>query len=129
MITLRPAVAADLDGLIDRPLPFRIQAMTMERDGTVLGVGGLGFRPGHDPELFLASRPEIRRYPVALGKAGLAVMDMVRRLGVARVLATADPEVTAAVRWLIWLGFDPVAHDPTGDIVFVWHREEHIHVE
>lgn len=120
-VALRPTVAADLVGLLERPLPHRIQAITAEIDGRVLGVGGLGFRPDGTVFAFVEMTDEARKYPAAIHRAGLATMAMIRRAGVPVVVALAQPGNPAADRWLLRLGFRLV--DVAGEQAYVWRRD------
>jgi hypothetical protein len=108
--------------VIGEPLPFRIKAITLEIDGRVLGLGGLAFPPGGGPPwAFVQQCPEAKRYPISFHRAGLAAMQMIRDTGVPEVVATADADNEAALRWLERLGFVPVQH--LGDkSLFVWRR-------
>jgi hypothetical protein len=130
-ITLRPAIPADLPHVIGEPLPYRIRAVTALADGRVIGLGGVAFPPhgpaiafvqfAPAPDASAAGVPEARRYPLALHRAGLMAMAMIRASGVAQVIATADAGHAAAVRWLKRLGFQPAERQPiAGRVLFVW---------
>lgn len=122
-VVLRPATAADLDALVAEPLPYRVRAFAAFLTGgetageTLLGAGGLAFLPA-TVAAFLILKPGASRYRVALHKAGLRVMDEARRLGIARVVALADPRVVPAARWLERLGFREIMVD--GEKAYVW---------
>jgi hypothetical protein len=136
-VTLRPAIAADLPHVIGEPLPYRIRAITALADDRIIGIGGVAFPP-HGPAIAFvqfapvpdgsdsaAGMPEARRYPVALHRAGLMAMAMIRASGVAQVIATADTGSAAAVRWLKRLGFTPAERqDIAGRTLFVWENKE-----
>lgn len=122
-VTLRPTVAADLAAFTGQPLPHRIQAITAEFDGRVLGVGGLGFRDGI-AIAFAQITDEGRRYPAAIHRAGRAAMGLIRRSGLPRVVAEAEADNPAAARWLERLGFRHVRGR-----VYVWEREVAANVE
>ena len=107
-VALRPTVAADLPHVIGEPLPFRIKAITAHIGDQVLGVGGLGYLPDGTVGAFVAMNAEGRKYPVAIHRAGLAAMRMIRESGEQRVVALADELVPGAVRWLERLGFKAV---------------------
>jgi hypothetical protein len=117
-VALRPAVAADLQYIIGEPLPFRIKALTAHIDERVLGVGGLGYLPNGIVGAFVGMTEEGRRYPVAIHRAGLAAMKMIRESGEPRVVALADHLIPSAERWLERLGFEAVTVD--GITAYVW---------
>lgn len=123
-VTLRPTIAADLPHLIGEALPFRIKAFTVLADDRVIGIGGVGFPPGGPPIAFVQQAPGAKKFPVAFHKAGLAAMHMIRDSGLDEVLATADADDDAALRWLDRLGF---ARAPVqvieGRILFIWSRD------
>lgn len=117
-VVLRHATRTDVDALIAEPLPYRIRAFAAERDGELLGVGGLAFLPDGTVGAFVHVVPGARRYRVALHKAGLRTMALARQLGVRRVVALAEPGVEPACRWLHRLGFREMTVD--GEQVFAW---------
>src|SRR5215468_6444270 len=124
-VTLRPTIAADLPHVVGEPLPYRIRAITALVDDRIIGMGGIAFPPQGPAIAFaqlLPSRPdqdgaachddansipEARRYPVAFHRAGLMVMEMIRRSEARQVIATAEAGSEVAVRWLNRLGFRP----------------------
>jgi hypothetical protein len=145
-VTLRPAIAADLTHVIGESLPYRIRAITALVDDRVIGIGGIAFPPhgpaiafvqlapssrqdaAGDGERAVAGVPEARRYPVAFHRAGLMAMAMIRRSGVAQVVATADARSEVAVRWLKRLGFQLAQRQPiAGTVLFVWNRGQSRH--
>lgn len=119
-VVLRPATRADFDAMLAEPLPYRVRALAAERDGDLLGVGGIAFQPNGVVAAFVQMRPGAHRYKVALHKAGLRMMDDVKRLGIRRVVATAEKGNAAAAPWLVRLGFRPEAVN--GETVWVWTR-------
>jgi hypothetical protein len=142
-VTLRPTIPADLPHVIGERLPYRIRAITALVDDRVVGMGGIAFPP-HGPAIAFVQLapspsegapvcegkrtatglPEARRYPVAFHRAGLMAMEMIRASGVRQVLATADADSDAAVRWLKRLGFQPASRQRIGGkLLFVWDRE------
>ena len=119
-VTLRPTVAADIPFITDKPLPARIQGITAEVDGRVLGIGGFSFRDGAILA-FVAMTDEARKYPTAIHRAGLAAMALARREGYPRIVAEAEPGNPAAERWLLRLGFRRTML--MGKDAFVWERK------
>jgi hypothetical protein len=117
-VALRPTLPEDLAQVISEPLPFRIKAITAHVDGRVLGIGGLGYLPNGIVGAFVAMNEEGRNYPVAIHRAGLAAMEMIRQSGERRVVAIADHFIPAAERWLERLGFEAVTVD--GVTAYIW---------
>jgi hypothetical protein len=143
-VTLRPTIPEDLPFLIGEPLPCRIRAITAvltteegERKNSrpssvvrppssekVIGIGGIAFPPDGPVWAFVQQAPEAKKYPVAFHRAGLMAMKMIRESGVREVVATADADNEAAVRWLRRLGFDAgVAQPIEGKLLFTLKRE------
>lgn len=120
-VALRPTVAADLPQVLDRPLPFRIRAITAVIGTRVLAVGGLGYMPNGIVGAFLAQHPDFRNYPAAVHRAGIAGMKLIRESGERRVVAIADEIIPSARRWLVHFGFEAVTVD--GLTAYVWQAK------
>lgn len=118
-VELRPTRPEDLPYVIGEPLPHRIKAITALADGVVLGVGGLVFKEG-TAFAFVAMTDDARKYPMAIHRAGLMAMRMIRDTRLPRVIAQAQPDNPAAERWLVRLGFAPM--ETAAGRVFVWRR-------
>jgi RimJ/RimL family protein N-acetyltransferase len=113
-VLVRPATRADFDALIDEPLPYRVRAVAAERGGKLVAVGGLAFQPDDTVTAFLILAPGERGAPgfrLALHKAGLRMMADARRLGIRRVVASAEHNNPAAEPWLARLGFERAGTD------------------
>jgi hypothetical protein len=111
-VTLRPTIPSDLPHCIAEPLPHRIRCITAElEDGTIIGLGGLGYRAEGIVEVFAQLTDEARRHPIALHRAGLMVMAMLRESGVAKAIATTGESFEAGQRWLLRLGFVEAAEE------------------
>lgn len=123
-IILRPTVAADLPQVTSEPLPYRIRAITALAGDRVLGVGGIGFRPDGVVIAFVHMIDEARQYPLAIHRAGLMAMAMIRESGVPFVVAEAQPNNPAAGPWLLRLGFR--LSEFAGQTAFVWERAAHV---
>jgi len=117
-VELRPATRADVDALIAEPLPFRIKAWAAEHDGKLLGIGGLAFPPSGAVMAFVHVAPGAHRFKVAFHRAGLMAMAEAKRMGLRRVVATAESEHPRATAWLARLGFAPELVD--GVTVWIW---------
>ena len=120
-VTLRPTIAADLPFCIAESLPYRIQCITALAGGKVIGIGGLGYRPDGTVIAFAQITDEMRNYPQAIHRAGIAGMKLIRDSRVPTVLAEAQEDNPAAERWLLRLGFRETLID--GRRGFVWRRE------
>lgn len=119
-VRLRPTVADDIPSLTSDPLPARIQGITAEVDGQVIGLGGLSYRPNGTVIAFAWISETARKYPLAIHRAGRMAMDLIRGSRLPMVVAEAEPGNPAAERWLERLGF--VARDVSGQCVYVWER-------
>ncbi len=123
-VTLRPSVAADIAFLTSDPLPARIQGITAQVDGKVIGLGGLSYRPDGTVIAFAAISEEARKYPAAIHRAGLKAMKLILRSRLPMVVAEAEPGNPAAERWLARLGFEK--RETSGQDFFVWERSKHV---
>jgi hypothetical protein len=120
-VTLRPTVPADLPHIIGEPLPFRIKAITVLAGERILGIGGIAFPPDGTVWAFVQQTAEAKRYPVAFHRAGLMAMRMIRHSGLSEVVATADSDNDAALRWLRRLGFAEARDQVVeGKVTFLW---------
>lgn len=119
-IVLRPTVAEDLAHVTSDELPHRIKAITAVDGENVLAIGGLGFRPDGTVIAFMAMIEEFRKYPVAIHRAGIAGMKLIRECGVKRVFAQAQVGNPAAAPWLLRFGFREC--EVAGEKAFVWER-------
>jgi RimJ/RimL family protein N-acetyltransferase len=144
-VILRLALPQDLPFLIGEPLPYRIRAITAvliaadenvdaddhdwsagvadrkRPDGpSIIGIGGVAFPPEGPAWAFVQQAPEAKRYPLSFHRAGLMAMKMIRELGLREVVATADADNAAALRWLRRLGFvESDRQDIDGKVLFV----------
>ena len=114
-VAFRPATAADFAALFDRPVPHRTRAIAAEVDGELLAVGGITYRPD-GVFAFAQFTPAFKLFPVAVHRAGVAGMALIRAAGVPVVFAEAQPGNPAAERWLERFGFE------LEGAVFVWRR-------
>lgn len=114
---IRPTTQADIDAFMEEPLPCRIQAVTIEVEGRILGIGGIAYLPNGVIGMFSEITDELReKYPIALHKSGMMMMEKVRALGPRTVKAIGDTDASpAAERWLKWFGFSK-----TEDGMFQW---------
>lgn len=118
-VEIVPATAADVAEFFDGPPPFRMRARAGKLNGETLGVGGLYFLPDGTRAGFLAVKPAARKLPVTLCRVAKQFLADLARQGVSKVIAVADPAVPSAERFLVYLGFRPVAtHDD--QVVYQW---------
>lgn len=122
-VELRPTLPDDLPHIIAEPLPYRIRAITALVDGRVIGMGGIAFPPDGPVIAFVQQAEDAKRFPVAFHRAGLMAMKLIQQSGAPEVIATAEQDSEAAVRWLKRLGFKPVARPAIeGKLLFIWQR-------
>ena len=86
------------------PISQRAIVVAAKIDGRVIGVGGVAFFPGKIALAFADMSEEARQYPVSIHKAGRMALELARKQGVRRIVATATT-VEAGPRWLLRLGF------------------------
>ena len=132
-VTLRPATEADFVAMFGKPPQHRARAAEIE--GRLIGLGGITLLTPHETSAcetsaceiwacFMRASDELRAHPVALHRAGLRILTIADRLGIARLVALAEPGIEAAERWLARCGFVPEAVN--GAIVFVRNRGDWI---
>lgn len=126
-VTFRPTTTSDIPFLTDRPLPSRIQAITAEIEGRIIGLGGFAFQCDGTVIAFAEISPEARKYPMAIHRAGLMAMDLITKTRRSMVVAEAQPGNPAAERWLLRLGFEPT--EIMGRKAYVWERAKHVQRE
>jgi RimJ/RimL family protein N-acetyltransferase len=115
---IRPATRADIDEMINEPLPWRVRAWAVELDGELLGIGGFAYQPNDTIAAFVLKKPGAEKYAVSLHRAGLTAMQEAKRLGYRRIVALAEKTNEAAERWLARLGFKEVMVDE--EKAWVW---------
>jgi N-acetylglutamate synthase-like GNAT family acetyltransferase len=120
-VEIRPARLSDFLQLVGAAPDYRVRAWAAERDGELLGVGGLALLPDETWAAFVHAAPGAHRFKVSFHRAGLMVMAEARRLGLRRVVATAETKVPRATEWLERLGFRPT--EAAGVVVWVWTSE------
>lgn len=98
----------------------RVIALTArDEDGRIIGIGGVAFLKDGQRLAFTELTDEARKYPVALHKTALKLLDVARQRGIRRIVATADMAASpAAKRWLERLGF--IEHHYNGIAVYIW---------
>ncbi len=104
-VTLRPATAADFVALLGKLPAHRTRGIAAWLDDELLGIGGLVMTPNGDVWASAEITPRGRQFPVAVHRAGRAVMQLARSAGFSRVYATADQTIPGTTQWLEALGF------------------------
>lgn len=116
-VAISPATADDFREIVGREPPVRVFALAGRLDGKLLGVGGIAFSPDGSRLAFCELTDEARKHPVSLHRAALMTMEMAKGMKIKRLIAEAQDNNGAAVRWLLRLGFAPAT--PGDDRVFV----------
>lgn len=118
-----PTRRSDFDE-IGKPPPYRLFGLTARNEsGDIIGMGGIAYLEDGQKMAFADLQDEARRHPLALHKAGHAIMRLARQKGIRRVVATADMAASpAAERWLARFGFRPQEHH--GVKIWVWVSDD-----
>jgi hypothetical protein len=86
---------------------FTIKGYAGVHDGEVIAVGGVIYQQGRI-YAFLDLKPEARKFPVTIHRAGLGVVQMIREARYPHVFLTRNENEPNADRWLSRLGFERV---------------------
>lgn len=119
-VTTRPSLASDFTRFIDKPLPYRVRAITGLVDGEVVAVGGIAYLPDDTHGVFLMADAKARDYPIALHKAARQVLRIAKEQGIRKLVANPDTSIEAAERWLTRLGFKPLIQPDNEPAVWQW---------
>ena len=114
---LRPATAGDVADFFGKPQAKTVQAVVMELDGRVIGIGGLAYE-GDKLVAFGDFKPEALKYKRMVVKGARMVRDMVAKAR-APVFTVADDKYPGSAKLLLRLGFDQVEPDGRQE-VFKW---------
>lgn len=104
-VSLEPATAEDFERLVGGRPAARARAIAAKLGDELLGIGGFLYMPDGAVWASMLVQPAGRKYPAAIFRAGVLAMRVARRLGLREVLASADPNESAAGRFLERLGF------------------------
>jgi hypothetical protein len=122
-VLIRPTIPSDLPAVIGEPLPFRVRTVTLLVDDEVKAIGGLAFPPDGPVCAFMQQTDDLKRYPIAIHRAGFAGMALIRESGLREIVATAESANTKALRWLRHFGFVESHQQPVdGKVIFFWVR-------
>jgi len=100
-------------------IPTRMIVLAAKLEGHVLGIGGVALYPNGVQYAFVAASEEAKKYPVAFHRAGKAALELFRKRGIKRVVATARTSGITGERWLLRLGFEKVTFDGEDAYVIV----------
>jgi N-acetylglutamate synthase-like GNAT family acetyltransferase len=117
-VEFRPTTSDDLPHLTDKPLPFRIKAVTALIDDRVVGVGGIGFMPDGAVVALVQMTDEMRRHKFALHRMAKRFLAEVKASGIQELVTLADQDITGAENWLRHLGFKPIERN--GVRIWLW---------
>jgi hypothetical protein len=118
--TLRPSVASDFPAMGLASPDCRVRAVTAILGDEVLGLGGIAYLPDGTHAAFVHVKPGAHRYRITFHKAGLGLIAEARRLGIARMVAQAEPGVGRARAWLERLGFGEEQYGT--ERIWVWRN-------
>ena len=101
---------------------YRVRGFTGVVDDRIIGIGGIAYTPNYGIYAFGEFDEEARQYPVALHKAGLAMISLLKDLKANNVMAHAARDVEASVRWLERLGFEHTGTHTEEGVVMLWRH-------
>lgn len=118
-VKVAPATVQDFETFGRLP-PYRVRAFAgRDGNGDLIGLGGIAFPENGIAFAWTELTEAARKNPVALHKTALRTLEMARKLGVRRLVATTDVSVTpAGERWLSRLGFKPELSN--GVTLWIW---------
>lgn len=121
-VTIRPATAEDFARWGDPTPPYRVRAWVGEKDGEILGIGGVAYPPGSLPVAWVNFTPDAYRYPKTMHQTALRFLAAIDH---PRIILSADNSIGASRRWAERLGFRPTGlHTEDGE-VFIHDRHCH----
>lgn len=115
-LIVRPAMRADIEAYSKRPQSQTIRAIVAERDGEIIGIGGMYLSRGRW-YAFADVPEECRKYKITIARAAIRFLDEARRSGIRFVYAVRDEDEPGSLKWLTSLGFEI---DPRSMIFFRW---------
>jgi len=101
-MNVRYATESDLREWFNGTVPATMRAVVVERDGKLLGIGGVAWNETH-LQAFSRVTDELRPHKVTIGRAAVKVREMLDEMGV--VLAVCSPTEPTAPNLLAWAGF------------------------
>jgi len=111
VVEVRPATADDVRSFFGS-VATTVRAKVALQDGKIIAIGGLAYFNGR-VVAFADLGPEIKKHPVTLHKAALAVMAEAKARGHRHIYAGRSDNEPTARRWMDRLGFVPVDEDAT----------------
>lgn len=103
-ITVRPATREDIDAFSDMADKPTIRAVAAERDGRIIGIGGIAFSGGRWFG-FIDLADEMRPHKMTIARAAIRFLSEARSNGIRYIYAEVSPKEPGAAAWLHSLGF------------------------
>jgi hypothetical protein len=114
---LRPATLADVMRFYGEPQQVTLQAVVMEVEGEIVGIGGLAY-DGDKLRAFGDLKPAAFEHKHTIARAARMIAGMAGR-ACGPVFTAADPQYAESPKLLRRLGFKPFGHDGDKE-VFKW---------
>lgn len=101
-MNIRYATEADLRKMFGGTVPTTMRAVVVERDGEILGIGGVARAQDH-MQAFSRVSDELRPHKITLGRVAVMVRKMIDEMDC--VWALCDPNEPTSPNLLEWIGF------------------------
>lgn len=115
-VIIRPAIRADIDAYSSQAGKPSIKGIVMEKDGCVIGLGGIAYAKGRWIG-FCDLSEEARGYKMHIMRGARRFLDQMRREGIRFIYAGRDEGEPGSERWLKSLGFEI---DPRSQTLYRW---------
>ncbi len=102
-MNIRYATEKDLREWFDGAIPTSMRAVVVEKDGRLLGIGGIARNEDH-LQAFSRVTNELRPHKVTLGRLAVKVRALMEGLG--PLWAVCDPTEPTSPNLLAWCGFE-----------------------
>jgi len=119
-LEIRPATAKDFAAMGRKVGKESVRAVAAELDGRTLGVAGLSL--GMGITLFSDITEELRKYPIAIVRAGAEIRKLIYAQDRPVYSAAQDDNPLRNARFLEYLGGE-YSHQWNGMAVYVWENE------
>jgi hypothetical protein len=118
-VTIRAATKADIEGFSGVPLARTVRAFVAEKDGALVGIGGLAYYPDHVLAFSEITDP-LREHKTTIWRVCRRIVDMMKNCR-APVYAVRNPDEPTAGALLERMGFALVGKERNGE-VYVWRH-------